>query len=258
MASSACDHPVAGRPLIGLTSYWSRPVRDLGPAGGPVAAVYINAVAQAGGRPVLLPPTGNWDVAEVSTRRRDPDRRGRCRPWPLRAAGAADDGGAADPGRPRARAVAAAEAAGVPCRHLSGSQVLNVARGGHCPARPRRARARRHQISAATFSDTSVSIVPRSRLAAVLGAARPCGAITTRPSTARPRPAIAATAPTAPSRRSRPPTGRAVHARRAVAPEENPADLRLFAALIDIARERRSARRSAAEPKGRRVHLPTM
>jgi len=67
VASSACDHPPVGRPLIGLTSYlvparfgvWDTEAALL-------PAVYVDAVTRAGGRPVLLPPVGTWDAAEVA------------------------------------------------------------------------------------------------------------------------------------------------------------------------------------------------
>jgi putative glutamine amidotransferase len=170
---------------------------------------------------------------------------------------------AAQPTRdaPELALLAAAEAAGVPvlgiCR---GAQVLNVARGGtlhqHVPDVLGHAG---HQISAATFSDTSVSIVPRSRLAAVLGtrtavrcyhhqAVDRLGrglriAATAADGTVE---AVEAADPDAPFL-----LGVQWH------PEESPADLRLFAALIDIAGERRSARRNAAEPKESTCPLPT-
>jgi hypothetical protein len=57
VASSACDHPPAGRPLIGLTTYLEpTPYRIWDLDAALLPAVYVNAVTQAGGRLVLLPP----------------------------------------------------------------------------------------------------------------------------------------------------------------------------------------------------------
>lgn len=67
MASNDSDSPTAGRPVIGLPTYYGRGrygVWDRDAAFLP--SVYVTAVTRVGGRVVLLPPEQPWSPAEVA------------------------------------------------------------------------------------------------------------------------------------------------------------------------------------------------
>ncbi len=168
-------------PLVGVTTYaveaafgpWRRPSAVL-------AEEYYELVAQAGGRPVLLPPVrrapggpeaGAAEVVDaldalvlVGGGDVDPDR------WGGPAHGA---NYGVDPGRDAAEAalLGAALAAGRPvlaiCR---GIQVLNVLRGGTLvPHLPDHLGHARHQEIPGVFEDVEVATEPGTALARILG-----------------------------------------------------------------------------------------
>lgn len=165
------------RPLIGLSTYreqarwgvWDQRA-DLLPT------VYADAIEAAGGVPVLLPPTTPYDDAaaaavarldgliisggaDVSPQRYDEDPHDRTTnwredrdSWELALLGAADDAGL--------------PVLGV-CR---GMQVMAVHTGGTLEQHvPDLVGHDRHNPAPGVFGDTSVSVAPESRLAALIG-----------------------------------------------------------------------------------------
>ena len=165
------------KPPIGITTddtparwgAWDMPVSLLPRA-------YVDAVAAAGGLPVLLPPLDPGDAAGALDGMRgllvsggadvDPARYG-ARPHPATgpAAGRRDTWELA--------LVGAAAAARLPvlavCR---GMQVLNVARGGTlCQHLPDRVGHEGHRPAPGHFGLREVQILPGSRLHGILGAA---------------------------------------------------------------------------------------
>ncbi|NAZ76382.1 gamma-glutamyl-gamma-aminobutyrate hydrolase family protein [Kineococcus sp. T13] len=176
MASNASEER---RPLIGLTTYLE-PSRhgDWDVVSALLPAAYVDGVRAAGGRPVLLPPSGpqgpGWSDAEVSDLDAlvltgggdvDPARYGQA---PLASTGSPN------PARDHHEIslVRSALRLGLPvlgiCR---GAQLLNVALGGTLHQHlPDVLDGRRHQASTATFARTQVRTEPGSRVRELLGA----------------------------------------------------------------------------------------
>ena len=166
------------RPLVGITSYANR-VRwgawDVPAALVPLA--YVDAIARAGGRPLVVPPTEDGieetldaldGVLFSGGEDLDPAEYG-AEPHPETAG--------VHRGRDRAELalLEAALARDMPvlavCR---GSQVLNVARGGDLVQHlPDVVGHERHRHEPGVFADHDVRLEPGSRLSAVLGERAP-------------------------------------------------------------------------------------
>jgi gamma-glutamyl-gamma-aminobutyrate hydrolase PuuD len=184
VASSVSDHPAAGtpavgavrtrRPLIGLTTYRERAVTGVWDTEFALLHnAYVDAVARAGGVPVLLPPqelgadeaiesvdalvlTGGSDVDPQRYQQRPHAKSTVVRPW-------RDDW--------ELRLLACALAADLPvlgvCR---GAQLLNVALGGTLDQHiPDTVGHQRHCPAPGVFGATRVTLSPGSVLAGVLG-----------------------------------------------------------------------------------------
>ena len=174
MASSASEHAVKGRPLIGLTTYRERAqmlVWDTEFA--LLHNAYVDSVARAGGIPVLLPPqehgaeevigrldalvlTGGSDVTPEHYRQPAHPRTAIVRPWRDQW---------------ELRLLERALAADLPvlgvCR---GAQLLNVALGGTLDQHvPDRLGHQGHCPAPGVFGQTQVTLRPGSTLAEVLG-----------------------------------------------------------------------------------------
>jgi putative glutamine amidotransferase len=163
------------RPVVGITSYPAQPVR-WGAWEEPVILIpasYVAAVERAGGRPLVVPPSGD-SVEETldlldgivfsGGNDVDPARYG-AEPHPETDA----------PLRERDEAELALLTGALErdmpvlavCR---GSQVLNVALGGDLVQHlPERVGHDRHRHTPGTFADHDVTVDPESRLGAVLG-----------------------------------------------------------------------------------------
>lgn len=163
------------RPVVGITSYPAQPVR-WGAWEEPVILIpasYVDAVERAGGRPLVVPPSGD-SVEETldlldgivfsGGNDVDPARYG-AEPHPETDA----------PLRERDEAELALLTGALErdmpvlavCR---GSQVLNVALGGDLVQHlPERVGHDRHRHTPGTFADHDVTVDPESRLGAVLG-----------------------------------------------------------------------------------------
>ncbi|GAA4879766.1 gamma-glutamyl-gamma-aminobutyrate hydrolase family protein [Serinicoccus chungangensis] len=234
------------RPRIGLTTYykeaawgvWRRPAAI-------VPAVYVEGVAAAGGTPLLLPPVGSdpsvLDVLDglVLIGGADVDA--------AQYAGTPHPSTAPEPVRdaPELALARAALEQGVPllaiCR---GVQVLNVALGGTLDQHlPDRLGHTAYQPSPGVFGEVTFRTEPGSRIAEVLGpqAASPCyhhqgvdrvadGLVVTARSADG---VVQALEPT-----DSPGWALGVQFH----PEENPADRRLFHALVHQAATRTTAR----------------
>lgn len=163
------------RPVVGITSYPAQPVR-WGAWEEPVILIpasYVDAVERAGGRPLVVPPSGDsveetLDVLDgivfSGGNDVDPARYG-AEPHPETDA----------PLRERDEAELALLTGALErdmpvlavCR---GSQVLNVALGGDLVQHlPERVGHDRHRHTPGTFADHDVTVDPESRLGAVLG-----------------------------------------------------------------------------------------
>ncbi|WP_345712786.1 gamma-glutamyl-gamma-aminobutyrate hydrolase family protein, partial [Kineococcus glutinatus] len=178
MVSSASETGAPRRPLVGLTTYLERSrhgVWDVDAALLP--AVYVDGVRAAGGRPVLLPPTGpgepEWSDDELA----DLDA--------LVLTGGAD----VDPARYGAVALPTTQAPHPARDHTEtsllhaalrlgrpvlgicrGAQVLNVALGGTLHQHlPDVLGGSGHQGSPAVFATTTARLVPGTRLHGLLG-----------------------------------------------------------------------------------------
>ena len=183
MASSGSEHPAGGnaaglvrtsRPLIGLTTYRERAVTGVWDTEFALLhQVYVDAVARAGGVPVLLPPqehgadeaiegvdalvlTGGSDVDPERYQQQPQAGSTVVRPW-------RDDW--------ELRLLARALAADLPvlgvCR---GAQLLNVALGGTLDQHiPDSVGHQRHCPAPGVFGETRVTLSPGSALAGVLG-----------------------------------------------------------------------------------------
>jgi len=183
VASSGSERPPGGnaggparaaRPLIGLTTYRERAVTGVWDTEFALLhQVYVDAVARAGGVPVLLPPqehgadeaiegvdalmlTGGSDVDPERYQQRPHAHSTVVRPW-------RDDW--------ELRLLARAVAADLPvlgvCR---GAQLLNVALGGTLDQHlPDSLGHQRHCPAPGVFGRTRVTLSPGSVLAAVLG-----------------------------------------------------------------------------------------
>ncbi|PPK68859.1 gamma-glutamyl-gamma-aminobutyrate hydrolase family protein [Actinokineospora auranticolor] len=170
MASNVSDRP----PVIGLTTYLEPATFGIWETEAAVLhREYLDAVRAAGGNPVLLPPIGDWRAATVGWLDGlvlsggadiEPRRYGQ-RPHPTT--------GTPQPQRDAAEfaLLDAALALDLPvlavCR---GMQVLNVALGGTLHQHtPEVIGTTDHQPQVATFGKTALSLVPGSVLAGVLG-----------------------------------------------------------------------------------------
>jgi gamma-glutamyl-gamma-aminobutyrate hydrolase PuuD len=183
VASSGSEHPAGrnpagpvwtGRPLIGLTTYRERAATGVWDTEFALLHnVYVDAVARAGGVPVLLPPqehgadeaiegvdalvlTGGSDVDPERYQQRPHAVSTVVRPW-------RDDW--------ELRLLARALAADLPvlgvCR---GAQLLNVALGGTLDQHiPDSVGHQRHCPAPGVFGATRVTLSPGSVLAGVLG-----------------------------------------------------------------------------------------
>jgi putative glutamine amidotransferase len=168
------------KPIVGITSYAPERV-SWGPWSEPavmIPASYVHALADAGARPLIVPPaedstagqtldlldgivfSGGTDV--------DPGTYG-ARPHPL------TDAPAGKRDRAELALLTAALARDLPvlavCR---GSQLLNVARGGDLVQHlPEAVGHERHRHVPGTFADHDVEVEPQSRLGRILGRRAP-------------------------------------------------------------------------------------
>ncbi|PZU43583.1 MAG: gamma-glutamyl-gamma-aminobutyrate hydrolase [Arsenicicoccus sp.] len=224
------------RPRIGLTTYYKEAAWGVWRREAAIVpAVYVDAVASAGGTPLLLPPVGlDPEVLEVLD---GLVLIGGADVEAAQYAAAPHPSTAAEPVRdaPELALARGALERGVPllaiCR---GVQVLNVALGGTLDQHlPDRLGHTAYQPSPGVFGEVTFRTEPGSRVAAVLGeeAASPCyhhqgvdrvadGLVVTA------RSADGVVQALEPAGEDTWAIGVQFH------PEENPADRRLFAALV--------------------------
>ncbi|SDD70996.1 gamma-glutamyl-gamma-aminobutyrate hydrolase family protein [Actinokineospora iranica] len=240
MASNASDRP----PVIGVTTYLEHSTFGIWEAEAAVLhRVYVDSVCAAGGNAVLLPPIGDWRADTVDWLDGlvlaggadiDPRRYGQ-EPHPTT--------GTPQPTRDAAEfaLLDAAIRLDLPllavCR---GMQVLNIARGGTLHQHtPEVVGNTDHQPEVARFGKTELSIRPASTLATILGSSAQThchhhqsidrlGAGLT----------VAATAPDGTIEAVELPAATFVLGVQSH-PEQDPADVRLFAALVQAACRRR-------------------
>jgi putative glutamine amidotransferase len=144
------------RPLIGISCYleqarfgaWDVPAALL-------AGTYLDCVVAAGGTPVLLPPVGEWGVAEVS------------RLDGLILAGGPDIGSRPERDTAELELLNAARQTGTPvlgvCR---GMQLINTALGGTLH---QHLDLPEHLPTPGTFGRVEIKVTPQSRLASIIG-----------------------------------------------------------------------------------------
>ncbi|RKT56037.1 gamma-glutamyl-gamma-aminobutyrate hydrolase family protein [Saccharothrix australiensis] len=156
------------RPLIGLSTYLER--TRFGVWDVPAAVLhrdYVDAVARAGGNPVLLPPQGEWDARAIGfldglvlTGGNDVD--------PARYGAARDPRtGPANPERDDAELALARAALDLDLPLLAvcrGAQVLNVVLGGTL-----RQHVEGHQVTPAVYEKVDVAVRAGSALAGIVG-----------------------------------------------------------------------------------------
>ncbi|GLZ42911.1 gamma-glutamyl-gamma-aminobutyrate hydrolase family protein [Actinokineospora sp. NBRC 105648] len=174
MASNGSDRP----PVIGITTYLEPATFGIWETDAAVLhRVYLDCVRAAGGNPVLLAPIGDWRAGTIDwldglVLSGGPDidpRHYGAAPHPTT--------GTPQPARDAAEfaLLDAAIAIGLPvlavCR---GMQLLNVALGGTLHQHtPEVVGSTDHQPQVATFGKTHLTVDPRSALGAVLGASVP-------------------------------------------------------------------------------------
>lgn len=241
MASKGSDRP----PLIGITTYLEHSTFGIWETEAAVLhRAYVESVRAVGGNAVLLPPIGDWRAETVDWLDGlvlsggadiDPARYGQVphpttgTPQPVRDTGEF------------ALTLAALEVDLPLLAVCRGMQVLNVVLGGTLHQHtPERTGTNDHQPEVAMYGKTEVAMKPGSRLEAILGK-RVQVACHHHQSLDRIGAGIAVTATAADG------TVEGVElpaARFAVGvqshPEQNADDTRLFAALADAARARRS------------------